>query len=110
MIPLRLELTNFLSYRQTAVLDFNNIHVACISGLNGAGKSSLLDGMTWALYGQVPRVGRQTRQLVSHGEQSMSARLDFTVRGQSYRVSRRAPASVGTRLSSLSCPRSWNAR
>ncbi len=52
MIPIRLELSNFLSYRQTAVLDFNNIHVACISGLNGSGKSSLLDGMTWALFGK----------------------------------------------------------
>ena len=39
MIPLRLELTNFLSYRETAVLDFNGIHLACISGANGAGKS-----------------------------------------------------------------------
>ena len=52
MIPLRLELTNFLSYRDTAVLDFNGIHLACISGANGAGKSTILDAMTWALFGQ----------------------------------------------------------
>jgi hypothetical protein len=29
MIPLKLELTNFLSYRDTAVLNFNGIHLAC---------------------------------------------------------------------------------
>ena len=52
MIPLRLELTNFLSYRETAVLDFTGIHLACIAGMNGAGKSSVLDSMTWALFGQ----------------------------------------------------------
>ncbi|MFW6182569.1 MAG: AAA family ATPase, partial [Chloroflexota bacterium] len=52
MIPLRLELTNFLSYRETTVLDFNGVHLACISGLNGAGKSSLLDAITWALFGK----------------------------------------------------------
>ena len=52
MIPLRLELTNFLSYRKTTVLDFNGVHLACISGLNGAGKSSLLDAITWALFGK----------------------------------------------------------
>ncbi|MEJ2747876.1 MAG: AAA family ATPase, partial [Anaerolineae bacterium] len=52
MIPLRLELTNFLSYRDTAVLNFNGIHLACISGANGAGKSTILDAMTWALFGQ----------------------------------------------------------
>ncbi len=52
MIPLKLELTNFLSYRETAVLEFDGIHLACISGLNGAGKSSILDGITWALFGR----------------------------------------------------------
>jgi exonuclease SbcC len=52
MIPLRLELTNFLSYRETAVLDFNGIHLTCIAGTNGAGKSTILDATTWALFGQ----------------------------------------------------------
>ncbi len=52
MIPLKLELSNFLSYRETAVLDFDAIHTACISGANGAGKSSILDAITWALFGK----------------------------------------------------------
>jgi len=102
-----LELRGFTAFRETTVVDFGSRELFAITGPTGAGKSSLLDGMTWALYGQVPRVGRQTRQLVSHGEQSMSARLDFTVRGQSYRVSRRAPASVGTRLEQLLPDGSW---
>ncbi len=51
MIPLKLEISNFLSYRDTAVLNFDGIHLACIAGLNGAGKSSVLDAMTWALFG-----------------------------------------------------------
>jgi DNA repair protein SbcC/Rad50 len=49
MIPLKLELTNFLSYRETAVLDFNGIHLDCISGAN---ESTILDAITWALFGQ----------------------------------------------------------
>ena len=52
MIPIKLELTNFLSYRQTATLDFTGLQLATISGANGAGKSSILDGVTWALFGQ----------------------------------------------------------
>lgn len=52
MIPLKLELTNFLSYQTTATLDFGGIALACISGQNGAGKSSLLEGMIWALFGK----------------------------------------------------------
>ncbi|MCY4638725.1 MAG: SMC family ATPase [Chloroflexi bacterium] len=101
MRPLRLELRGFTAFREPVAVDFSGRELFAITGPTGAGKSSLLDGMTWALYGQVPRVGRQTRQLLSHGEQSMSARLDFTARGKCYRVTRRAPAAAGTRLEEL---------
>ncbi|MEE9616307.1 MAG: AAA family ATPase [Anaerolineae bacterium] len=50
MIPQRLSLTNFMCYRQ-AQLNFAGIHVACLAGENGAGKSALLDAITWALWG-----------------------------------------------------------
>jgi len=51
MIPLQLTLKNFLSYRETT-LDFRGLHTACICGANGSGKSSLLEGITWAIWGQ----------------------------------------------------------
>jgi len=51
MIPLQLTLTNFLSYRK-ATLDFRGLHTACICGANGAGKSSLLEAITWAIWGE----------------------------------------------------------
>jgi exonuclease SbcC len=51
MIPQRLVLKNFLSYRE-ASLDFRGIHTACICGANGAGKSSLLEAISWALWGE----------------------------------------------------------
>jgi exonuclease SbcC len=51
MIPLQLTLKNFLSYRE-ATLDFRGLHTACICGSNGAGKSSLLEAITWAIWGQ----------------------------------------------------------
>ncbi len=101
MRPLRLELRGFTAFREKVVVDFSGRELFAITGPTGAGKSSLLDGMTWALYGRVPRVGRQTRQLISHGEKSMTARLDFTVRGEGYRVVRRAPATTGTRLEQI---------
>ncbi|MEI2617645.1 MAG: AAA family ATPase [Thermomicrobiales bacterium] len=52
MIPLQLTLRNFLSYRDEATIDFTNIRIACLSGDNGAGKSALLDAITWALWGE----------------------------------------------------------
>ena len=50
MIPQKLRLINFLSYQQLA-LDFSGLHVACICGANGAGKSSLLEAISWAIWG-----------------------------------------------------------
>ncbi|GMQ78074.1 MAG: SMC family ATPase [Anaerolineae bacterium] len=52
MIPIKIELENFFSYRQRTVLDFHGIHLACVAGPNGSGKSSLLDAITWVLFGR----------------------------------------------------------
>ena len=52
MIPLKLRIFGFLSYREPVELDFTGFDLACISGQNGAGKSSLLDALTWALFGE----------------------------------------------------------
>ena len=51
MIPLQLTLKNFLSYRDI-ILDFRGLHTACICGANGAGKSSLLEAITWVIWGK----------------------------------------------------------
>jgi exonuclease SbcC len=52
MIPLEIEPRNFLAYRNPGPLNLEGIHVACLAGPNGAGKTSLLDAMTWALWGK----------------------------------------------------------
>lgn len=98
MRPLRLELRGFTAFRRPAVVDFTGRTLFAITGPTGAGKSSLLDAMTWALYGQVPRVGRATHQLVTHGEKAMSVRFDFSARGHVYRVTRTTAGAIGTRL------------
>ena len=51
MIPVQLTLKNFLSYFN-ATLDFSGLHTACICGSNGSGKSSLLEAITWAIWGE----------------------------------------------------------
>lgn len=52
MIPIQLTIAGFLSYREPIDVDFTRFDLACIAGSNGAGKSSLLDAITWALFGQ----------------------------------------------------------
>jgi exonuclease SbcC len=51
MIPRQLTLHNFFSYH-SACLDFSGLHTACICGENGAGKSSLLEAISWVVWGK----------------------------------------------------------
>ena len=85
MIPLRLKLSGFLSYRDPVELDFTGFDLACISGQNGAGKSSLLDAMTWALFGQARKRDESVVNL-----QSVAAEVAFTFgyENNQYRVIR----------------------
>ncbi len=86
MIPVKLELTNFLAYRNPLPLDFTGLHLAVLVGSNGAGKSSLLDALTWALWGKA----RTTRDndLIHTGETEMTVRLVFLLDRNEYRVTR----------------------
>jgi DNA repair protein SbcC/Rad50 len=87
MIPIRLELKNFLAYRSPDPLRFDGIHLACLTGPNGAGKSSLLDAITWALWGSAR--AKRDDDLVHMGQSDMLVQLDFDQEGTTYRVVRR---------------------
>lgn len=92
MRPIRLELKNFTAYRDAQVLDFENLDLFAITGPTGSGKSSLLDAVTYALYGKAPRVGKGVSQLIAQGQPRLSVLLDFEVGGERYRVARMTPA------------------
>jgi exonuclease SbcC len=87
MLPIRLEIKNFLPYRAPDPVRFDGIHLACLTGANGAGKSSLLDAVTWALWGKAR--ARRDEDLMHLGQQDMYVQLDFEQEGQLYRVIRR---------------------
>ena len=57
MRPLRLLLDGFGSYRQAASVDFTDIDFFALTGPTGSGKSTVIDGLCFALYGTVPRWG-----------------------------------------------------
>ncbi|MGH2605305.1 MAG: AAA family ATPase, partial [Anaerolineales bacterium] len=100
MIPVELEVENFLAYRTPGPLRFDGVHVACLSGPNGAGKSALLEAMTWALWGR----GRshQPDDLIHQGQDEMAVRLTFDHEGARYRVIRQRHAGKrGTSLLEL---------
>ena len=100
MIPTKLEISNFLSYRETAVLQFDGIHLACISGANGAGKSSILDSITWALFGQSR--SRSDDDLVNRlsalDDQAAEVSLEFELEETLYKVTRSKRRGKTTQL------------
>lgn len=97
MIPLHLRITGFLSYRDPIELDFTTFELACISGPNGAGKSSLLDAITWALFGEAR--GRSTEVINLHPDvKAAEVQLIFRHEENTYRVQRSLPRNKSTVL------------
>jgi DNA repair protein SbcC/Rad50 len=86
MIPHKLRLSNFMCYRNEQTLDFAGLHLACLAGENGHGKSALLDAMTWALWGRAR--ARRDDELITLGESEMMVELEFGLGEQRFRVLR----------------------
>src|SRR5260370_14298777 len=59
MRPLRLFLDGFGSYRQPTEADFSDVNFFALTGPTGSGKSTLIDGLCFALYATVPRWGKE---------------------------------------------------
>lgn len=87
MIPLKLSLSGFLSYKKPVEIDFTGFDLACISGANGAGKSSLLDAITWALFGRA-RKGSGEETLINSASQTASVTFEFEYEQDLYRIQR----------------------
>ncbi len=85
MIPIQLTLKNFLSYSD-ATLDFRGLHTACICGSNGAGKSSLLEAITWAIWGE-SRASSED-DVIQTGAKEVRVDFIFEANQQTYRVIR----------------------
>ena len=97
MIPINLRISGFLSYLDPVELDFSVIEVACISGHNGAGKSSLLDAITWSLFGEAR--GKSNDVINLHPEvKAAEVIFIFKHEENTYRVQRTLPRNKSTLL------------
>jgi exonuclease SbcC len=88
MRPLRLEIEGFTSFREKCEIDFSQFDLFAITGQTGAGKTSILDAMTYALYGYTSRLSKAGKDLISQGANSMSVMLHFRAGSKEYRVLR----------------------
>lgn len=78
-------------------LDFTDIHVACLSGENGAGKSTILDAITWCIW-EKSRAS-QNDDLIKLGEAETNAELIFDIDEQRYKIIRNLKKSGKKKIS-----------
>lgn len=90
MRPVRLELNGFAGFRVATVVDFTDADYFALVGSTGSGKSTVLDALTFALYGSAYRWGRSNA--ISYALAPTSNRctvsLTFDVASQRYQVAR----------------------
>lgn len=106
MRPTRLELHGFGSFREPAVVDLADTDLFVLVGPTGAGKSTVIDAMIFALYGSVPRYDdrRLVAPVINQGRVEAKVRLDFLVDGVGYsavRVVRRTATGATTKEARL---------
>ena len=88
MRPIELIVEGFTSFRTRQTLDFSSLDLFAITGATGAGKTSLLDAITFALYDKVAQKPNSSRELVSQGATQLKVEFRFVMRQTEYRVMR----------------------
>jgi len=88
MNPIKLQLANFMSYKNPQILDFSRFEIGCLTGTNGVGKSSILEAITWALWGRA-RGEKMSDEIIHQGEQGMWVEVVLQLEDKYFRVLRK---------------------
>lgn len=100
MRPVRLELEGFGTFRDRTEIDFDGLDLVAFVGPTGSGKSTVIDAMTFALYGSVARYDNTSLVAPVIHQLSTEARVrfDFELAGRRYtavRIVRRVKSADG---------------
>src|SRR6478609_891235 len=90
MRPVLLDMDGYASFRDQATVDFTDSDYFALVGPTGSGKSTVIDAMTFALYGSVPRWDNQAvvKLALAPSVNRGTVRLVFDVGGARYVVAR----------------------
>jgi DNA repair exonuclease SbcCD ATPase subunit len=91
MIPLKITLSGFMSYREQQTLTFDGARLWVLSGPNGAGKSAIFDAITFVLFGVYRDQKQNFTDLINHGSDRAVVVYDFRLGESIYRVQRTVP-------------------
>jgi exonuclease SbcC len=92
MRPLTLRMTGLRSYRVERTVNFTELSLVAIIGPTGSGKSSVLEGITYALYGASTWDKRAVKELISDAANSS---LEFEADGERWLVTRMISRKAG---------------
>ncbi|MBX9628191.1 MAG: SMC family ATPase [Gemmataceae bacterium] len=99
MIPQRVKLSGFLSYKDEQEVRFDGSQLWMLSGTNGSGKSSVFDAVTFALFGHHRGGSQSAAELINKESNTLAVEFDFTIEGTPYRIRRtvrRRPTTVAS--------------
>ena len=99
MIPLKLQIKNFLSYgNDIQTIEFGQYPLVCFQVINGHGKSALLDAITWMHCGRARKlagVAKADQGLLRLGQAQNDRQKFFSVRRPLYRIKREDMQTYG---------------
>ncbi len=91
MRPIKLVFEGFMSYRTRHEIDFTDLNLFVITGQTGSGKSTIIDAMTYALFGRIPRFGTSPSikdDITSQGLSNFYIEFTFSVSNSFYHIIR----------------------
>lgn len=103
MRPLTLRITGLRSYRSEQMIDFSDAGLMAIVGDTGAGKSSILDAIFFALYGGCTWDRRSVTPLIADGAAAMQVELVFVAERRRWKVFRAASRTGSAGRHELTC-------
>src|SRR5438874_5430065 len=84
MIPKRIRLHGFLCYKDEQEISFDGASLWMLAGLNGSGKSTIFDAVTFALFGHHRGGSQHAHELINKDCDRLAAEFEFTLDGQGY--------------------------
>ena len=88
MIPQRVQLKGFLCYKDEQEVCFDGASLWMLAGLNGSGKSTIFDAVTYALFGHHRGGGHDAHELINKDSDKASVSFEFALDGERYHVHR----------------------
>jgi exonuclease SbcC len=88
MIPKRVKLKGFLCYKDEQEISFDGASLWMLAGLNGSGKSSVFDAVTYALFGHHRGGSQDAHELINKDSDRALVEFDFAIDGHCFQAYR----------------------